>query len=405
MDRQHYDEMTEKLNRLESEGLLAGRQIYLFGYCNATETLVKLLRERAYTIAAVLDNNLSKHGTGYEGVAVCSPETILDSEEAHTIVCIAARAYAAMERQLREMGYAGPVEQMVEYNSYAEYSLSDGTISRKRERVNRGIEQIHAYRGKYSGCFRIYCPFPALGDVYYMMSYLPYFLERKGASEYVIFTVGGACAQVARMFGAERVEILTQKEMDEQIQAVLYTEDASAFIAHHDRPYVQTVYRALYIKKLTLEELYRCGVFGLQETGVPYKPNCLQTYPQLDRIPRGRSVILSPYAKSVTNISSMYWQQVTEYFRDKGYAIYTNVAGEEEPLEGTFPLAAPLSQMQSIAEWAGVFVGLRSGLCDVLKWADCKKIALYPDVYYSDTRWKMEEIYYLDGWENVVVEN
>lgn len=405
MDRQHYDEMVEKLNWLENQGLLAGRQIYLFGYCNATEELVGLLHERAYTISAILDNNLSKQGTCYEGIEVCAPKAVLCSAPDHVIVCIAARAYAAMERQLREMGYAGLVEKMVDYNSYAEYSLTDETICTKRARVDRGVEQINAYKRKYSGCFRIYCPFSALGDVYYMMSYLPYFLEQKRASGYVIFIVGGACAQVARMFGAGQIEILTQREMDEQIQAVLYTGDSSAFIAHHDRPYVQTVYRALYIKKLTLEELYRCGVFGLQENSVPYKPNYLEPYPQSDRIPRGRSVILSPYAKSVTNISGSYWRQVIAYFRNQGYELYTNVAGDEEPLEGTLRLAVPLSQIQSVVERAGVFVGLRSGLCDVLKWADCKKIALYPDVYYSDTRWKMEEVYHLDGWENVVVEN
>lgn len=403
MDRQHYDEMAEKLNRLVESGLLSGRRIYLFGYCNATEELVKLLHQKDYRICAILDNNLSKQGTSYEGIAVCPPEVVLDGEQDRTIVCIAARAYAAMARQLTDMGYAGMIEKMVDYNSYAEYSLSDEALLKKRKRVDRGVKLLEKMRSRYK-CYRIYCPFAALGDVYYMMSYLPYFLERKGISGYVIVTIGGACAQIAAMFGAKQVEILTQREMDEQIQAVLYTGDTQAFIAHHDRPYVQTVYRALYIKKLTLEEMYRCGVFGLPDASEPYLPCCLDTYPQLDMIPEGRSVILSPHAKSVTNISMCYWTRIIRHFRDKGYQVYTNVAGEEEALEGTLCLEAPLSQMQSVVERAGIFIGLRSGLCDILKSAACRKIALYPNVYYSDTRWKMAEIYHLSGWENIVVE-
>lgn len=120
-------------------------------------------------------------------------------------------------------------------------------------------------------------------------------------------------------------------------------------------------------------------------------------------MPQGHSVILSPYAKSVTNISADYWRQIVSYFREKGFALYTNVTKEENALPDTEPLGIPLNQMQSATEWAGTFIGLRSGLCDVIQHAACHKIALYPDAYYSDTGWKMEEIYHLSGWENIIV--
>lgn len=119
---------------------------------------------------------------------------------------------------------------------------------------------------------------------------------------------------------------------------------------------------------------------------------------------QGKSVIISPYAKSVTNIPQSYWKQIIRYYRDKNYPVFTNVVKGEEPLPETIALEVRLDRMQSAAEQAGTFIGLRSGLCDVLKEASCRKIALYPDCYYSDTRWKMEEIYHLDNWENIVVQ-
>ena len=61
--------------------------------------------------------------------------------------------------------------------------------------------------------------------------------------------------------------------------------------------------------------------------------------------------------------------------------------------------------MRSVVERAGTFIGIRSGLCDVIREADCRKIALYPDCYYSDTKWKVEEIFHLDTFENIVVDH
>ena len=56
-----------------------------------------------------------------------------------------------------------------------------------------------------------------------------------------------------------------------------------------------------------------------------------------------------------------------------------------------------------MAEYMGTFIGIRSGICDVLKEARCRKVALYPDYHYSDTRWKAMDMYALDGWENIAV--
>lgn len=91
------------------------------------------------------------------------------------------------------------------------------------------------------------------------------------------------------------------------------------------------------------------------------------------------------------------------YYADKGYQCFTNVAGEEKPLAGTVAISPGISEIESVVEHAGTFVGIRSGLCDVIRSANARKIALYPDYNYSDTRWKAIDIYALNGWENIVI--
>ena len=403
MDKQHYDEMLENLEHFIKENDIDNKKIYLFGHCNATEVLVDELSKRAIFVQAILDNNISKQGTSYNTVPIVSPLEIIKEDMSNSIVFIVARAYAPMAKQLNQLGYTGKIKKLVDYNSYAEYSLAPETIQAKYERMQRGAERLEKMKIQYPKHFFIFCPFAALGDVYYMMSYLPHFLKKRNREQVLVFTIGKACANVVDMFGGVKSKVFTQKEMDETIQAVLYLKDTDSYIPHQDRPYVINLYKALYVKKISLETIYKCGVFALPKDTEPYKPVHLKQYDGLSKIPYKKSVVLSPYAKSVTNISMEYWEQIIAYYKEKGYALYTNVIPEEKELVGTNRLEVALNEIQSVVEHAGTFIGLRSGLCDVIKYADCDKTAIYPDAFYSDTQWKMAEIYHLEGWDNVVI--
>ena len=417
MDKLHYEEMASALNGLEEEKSIQDKKIYLFGHCNATEELIDLLISRGYHPLAILDNNENKHGKDYKGIVVLPPHEILKENQEETIVCIVARAYAAMSEQLRKLGYHGQIRKLVDYNSYADYSLSEETIHRMKKRVTRGKVILDNLNQKYSGYLKIFCPFSALGDIYYMMSYLPYFLKNRNIKRSVICVIGKACSQVARLFCHEReskansnnceyyLEYFSQKDMDEMIQAALYTKDADTFIAHQDRPYVVNLYKALYVKNIPLEQIYCCGVFGLPKDTVPVKPFNFRVYRDLDKIPKHEAVILSPYAKSVTALHSDVWDRIVNYYKSVGKECYTNVVGDEVPIQGTIAISPQLAELKSVVEQAGTFVGIRSGLCDVIKTAEAEKIALFPDYNYCDTKWKAIDMYPLVGWENIVVKD
>lgn len=403
MDRVHYEEMVSNLEELIRQHVLKDKEIYLFGHCNATEELAGLLSERGFSVTAILDNNPAKIGGHYRGIPIQPPKAVLSGAAGKTLVCIVARAYAAMADQLKGLGYEGKIYRLAEYDSYAEYSLSEETIARKKERVGRGRVMLEGLGQKYPGCFKVLCPFAALGDIYLMSSYLPHFLRKRGIDRYMIGVIGKGCAGVVRIFGDYQVEIFSQKDMDEIIQAALYTDINDFFIPHQDRPYVVDLHKALYVKCIPLAQIYCCGIFGLPVGTKPYEPCRLRQYDGLEQIGKGRAVIFSPYAKSVTALDEKIWEILVESYQTKGYQCFTNVAGDERALPGTIPISPAVSEIQSVVEWAGTFIGIRSGICDVLREASCRKVALYPDYNYCDTKWKAIDIYRLEGWENIVV--
>lgn len=419
VDKLRYEEMTASLTALEREGAIQGKKIALFGHCHATEKLADLLLSKGYCPAAILDNNKAKYGNAYRGIPIVPPEDILEGRQEDTLICIVARAYAAMADQLKRLGYRGRIRKLLEYNSYADYSLSHETIVKMSARVERGKRILAAVTEKYPGHYKILCPFQALGDIYFMMSYLPYFLKERGKARCVICVIGNACGQVVKLFFRNglgdvptaagdfsyAVETFPQQDIDELVQAAIYTQDRESFIAHQDRPYVNTLFKALYIKRIPLEQIYCCGVFGLPEGTEPVLPAGFKNYEYLDVIPEGGAVILSPYAKSVTALPAEVWSEIVSYYRRLGKKCFTNVTGDEEPLEGTAAISPKINEMRSVVTRAGCFVGLRSGLCDVLRTAEAEKIALFSDYHYCDTQWKAIDMYRIDGWKNIVVEN
>jgi hypothetical protein len=218
-----------------------------------------------------------------------------------------------------------------------------------------------------------------------------------------VITVGAGCRRVAEMFGASDVVTLDGTRMDELVQAMIFTREGNAIIAHHDRPYTDNIIKWLDGHFLSFVDYYKCAVYGLGKDARPAPPTRLLPFENRENTPQGRSVILSPYAKSVVELPSGFWERIASEHSARGYAVYTNVVDTERPVRGTLPIGAPISQMPAAAEYAGTFIGIRNGLCDVLFTAKCRKTVIFPDCYYSTTPHKVGDFFDLPRWEKVVI--
>jgi hypothetical protein len=190
--------------------------------------------------------------------------------------------------------------------------------------------------------------------------------------------------------------------MDELVQAIIYTRADDFFTAHHDRPYTNNLTDILLRKHIGFKDLYKFGVFGLDATAVSTVPNFNKEFQNNDIILPGKTVILSPYAKSVGQIPSDFWIDLAQKKAADGFTVLTNTVGDELPVPGTKPLFIPITEMVSAAEIAGHFIGVRSGLCDIISTAKCEKTIIFPDSFYSYTGVKVSEFFALDGFKNII---
>ncbi|MDR0652103.1 MAG: hypothetical protein LBG12_02225 [Synergistaceae bacterium] len=402
METRHKAEMIRVLDARIAARSFDGRTVLLFGHCNATEETADYLLSRGVTPVAILDNSAAKQGQAYREIPITPPEIVRNYAAENSVALIATRFFAEMSAQLRRLGYDGEIVQVVEYNSFAEYSLSDETLQRKTARMRRGAETLKNIRNQYPAQHLIICPNNALGDAYWAMAFLPAYRAKRGIDEVAIVVVGDGCRQVAEMFGTERIVTLSPTEMDEFTQAVIYTRDGNCIFAHHDRPYTDNIIKYLDKYFMSFIDYYRFAVYGLPRETEPAAPTDLQPFGSGGTLQKGHSVILAPCAKSVTQMPAVFWENLAAEWRGKGSKVCTSVYGSETPIRGTAPLTLPLNQMAAAAEYAGVFIGLRNGLCDVLHAANCRKIVVFPDCFYSTTPHKVADFFALPGWESVV---
>lgn len=112
-------------------------------------------------------------------------------------------------------------------------------------------------------------------------------------------------------------------------------------------------------------------------------------------IKKNKTIFLSPNANSVYGLSPLFWNLLGYKLTNKGYKIICNINDENEKKLYYFPTVFPsYTESVPMLEYCGSFIGLRSGFCDIISSAKCKKIILYPkqDEYinYSEHRSDIE---------------
>lgn len=402
MDKELFDVLKKNIDHLITEDFFIDKEILCFGYCEATEEMVFYLRERGITVKAILDNNQAKQGKTWRTIPIVNPLSVLEYNSEKTVVLIASRAYESMKKQLITIGFKGSIKKLVEYNSFAEYSLDTEVIEEKNKRVKRGKMLLDKIIKPETELY-VVCPYCAFGDVYMAMKFLPEYLERYQISNYEVIVTGQGSAMVARMFTEVPIRILQQVEMDELVQAVLFYETENALIAHHDRPYLNDMTCFIDVANFSFEDLYRFGVFGLGKDSKGIAPKYGKQCSEKYILEKGNTVILSPYAKSVVKLDDSFWIDLVKQYKSYGRKIFTNIGGNEQPILGTLPLRLPLDEMIDAVEYAGYFVGIRSGLCDIIDSAKCEKTVVFPDAYYSVTKTKVSDFFALHGWNTIVL--
>lgn len=256
-------------------------------------------------------------------------------------------------------------------------------------------DQIQGYilyrkiRKQYQNCdMPIYIyDYTGMGDIYVFCLFLGANYNTISPNGIVLTVIGNVGKRITAFFQIERVITLTRKE--------------SAFLTHFSRlmgnkfnlhpitPFPAHMHTDVYShfiygKKLNMAEAYKIVMFSLNNNLISYpvfkkQPDKVKELFDHYNLCPHNTVIISPYANTILGYSKEFWLHLVQQLKGEGFNVCTNCSGREKPLANTIAFSFPLEIAEEVADYAGYFLGLRSGFCDLICNSIAYKCIIYPD--------------------------
>ena len=143
-------------------------------------------------------------------------------------------------------------------------------------------------------------------------------------------------------------------------------------------------------KELSFSDYFKYDVMGLEEETEFRHPmlhqdeECVNKIFSQKNLKQGKTIIIAPYAGSFKSaLTIKNWEDIATKLKKKGYDVCTNCFGREEPIPGTETIQFSYEQAVDVLNGAGGFIGIRSGLCDVVSNSKCKMLIIYESNYLA----------------------
>lgn len=237
--------------------------------------------------------------------------------------------------------------------------------------------------------------YSGLGDVYVFCLYIKKAYENLSPDGIILTVIGGGSKKVTELFGLKHVVKLSQLES----KCLTYLADVAGekLQIYPLTPFPQHVFtdiysHYLYGKRLNMAEAYRDTLLNLSNGAIRYPDEALLTDRENTKalfekngLQEGKTVILSPYANTIIGYPISFWIKIAEELKKAGFSVCTNCNGSEPEIPGAPALHFSLESAQAVTEYAGYFIGLRSGFCDIICNSSAFKLIIYPEYEIFNT--------------------
>lgn len=398
MNYKYKIEMKKKLKELFDKGTFDGRYIVIFGCNEPAEQMIDFLETLNVKIEALLDNNRKKIGGFLKKIPIKKPEEVIGNFRNDVLVLIISKHYYEILEQLENYGYKENIHiiKVINISKFANNSLSEDTFNQYKEKVFLGEKIYCDIKFRYPEMDYLFIfPVKAIGDVFLGVYYAYNYIIKKKIFNPVFVVIGEISKKVVMAAGYNKVVFLKFEEMDclEKFY-LLCSEEYPIIEVNHQKPYTCCLRKIGNYKKIDFASLFYYGIYELEgdiqgnkmEKNIKNVADAELLFIQYN-LTKGNTVILAPYANTAASIEISFWKCLANSLKEKGYNVCTNVANEEEmAIPGTQQLAFSLECAKEVLEMAGYFIGLRSGFCDLISQAKCKKIIFYPDRIYNTNK-------------------
>ena len=227
------------------------------------------------------------------------------------------------------------------------------------------------------------------GDAYLLLSYLPEYLSQSGIRDAVLTGDAKNLSAIAGLYGREALPV--SEWQASCIQRLYLLMGGEALGMRHLLPWGirgknLNLSRMRTDERLTFMDSIRRSALGLDEDAQPVFPELSEAEEeqkarwQAAGILPGRTVILSPAAYSLKPLPDGFWRRVCDGLERQGWntVFCCDPQREPVPVPGKANCFFPYREGEALLRYAGGFLAVRSGLCDVVSRAACRMVILHP---------------------------
>ena len=414
----------KQIDQLMNKVRFSNRLVLGMGSLNNVAVVDNYLQCYSLKIAAIIDNDDRKEGLLYQDCKVFLPESILKPfNEKALIIIISPGYWKDMKVQLEGLGYK-EMEHFFILHDENQNGVTWGRFYEEISNLSKGYNLYKDILKKYGKDTQIVLLRGATGDVYINGLFLNEYMKKKNFHHYVLTGDAKGLNKISKLFDMDHIAEPLSFAEAEQLQKVKMVLNPDNLLDVF--PWQYTLYvnrcRIRMTERFNFMDTYVHHVYEGKVSKDQWKMprfkaidnDAEKRYLELG-IERGNTVIIAPFAYSVHNLPICFWNQISKELVNRGYKVYANISPTDEinPFENMKSLFFSFQESVPLLEYAGYFLGIRSGLCDIISSAKCKKIILYPtapqklnySVHRSDLSFSGLEIMGLSNHNIVEIES
>lgn len=385
------------IKKLKERSVFSGKKIAIVGSWNNAAEINAIIEKLDMSISIIADNNPNKQGVSRLGITSQSVESL--ANEKNIAVLVLNNAYwRDIQKQLLNLGFAENIDFYIVFGG--ERFMPESGEGKESAIIPAELWNklcIYAERGfisyselslKYPGLPVWLMHQPSLGDLYIFSMFLPVAMGVKNISDCncVLIVTKNSVRKLAEAIGYRNIVLISFEEAHKHWLMLLKLMgdklNIHNAVYHGLNGFFQTL---VWNTQVTFRDSFTKYVFHFVNEVEPIYPQ----FPKRSDIVKaefkrlnlkvGKTVVISPYAGHFeATITPEQWKRLTDALADKGYTLCTNCGGAGElPLPDTVPVFIELQDCVEFTETAGYFIGIRSGFCDLLCTAGCRKIVIY----------------------------
>lgn len=257
------------------------------------------------------------------------------------------------------------------------------------------IEGNHEIGGEIYGMLRKYavneteifvCPMH-IGDTLLIAAYAEAYKMQKHVRKLVMVSYS-VPPETLEMFPGVDAALLLERDQMEALQFFMTVhglryENGVRFAYHWNILQIEHAtpsYMVLLNNRLLLGDLIR-QILDLDSHA---KMRCMQIPTDEQRIREnigkyGKAVLLMPGTLTEKSLPISFWKQLAKTIHEMGFKVFTNYNGKagETMIGGTEPLSTSLREMAELADVFPLFVGVRSGACDLMALSGARVVVVF----------------------------